>query len=333
MKPIPCLFVLLSVCAGGASAESSLTIFGRVDLSVRYLRNADQHQTQVANDGTTPSRLGFRGVEDIADGLLAGFHLESTVIPDTGSSAARFWNRRSTVSLYTRYGEIRLGRDVTPTWLPFVVSDVFSVAGIGDGSRTYKALGGADTRVFSDNLVQYLLPKNPWGIYGTIAAAPSEGLAGRRYTAFRLGYAGGPVDFSVAYGETSTATGLYKLAIAAGTYDAIFAKFYGVAQKSELLKAVNVHTVLGVAVPVPGLGGTFKASYARVDGQGDLDTADAEQYAVGFVYDLSKRTALYATASRIENKGAATFAIPGGPAGLAGGGSSTGYEAGVRHSF
>lgn len=185
----------MAAFTGVASAESSLTIFGRVDLSVRYLKNADQHQTQVANDGKTPSRLGFRGVEDIAEGLRGWFHLESSVVPDTGNIAAngKFWNRRSTVSLYTRYGELRLGRDVAPTWLPFVQGDVFSVAGVGDGSKN-KALGGADTRVFSDNLVQFVLPTNPWGVYGTIAAAPSEGLAGRRYAAVRLGFSGGPAD-------------------------------------------------------------------------------------------------------------------------------------------
>lgn len=345
MKLNPCLFALVAAFTGTASAESSLTIFGRLDMSVRYIKNADLHQTQVANDGTSPSRLGFRGVEDIADGLRGGFHLEASVVPDTGNIAAngKFWNRRSTVSLYTRYGELRLGRDVTPTWLPFVQGDVFSVAGVGDGSKTYRALGGADTRVFSDNLVQYVLPTNPWGVYGTIAAAPSEGLAGRRFAAFRLGYNSGPTDFSVAYGETSTATGIFKLAIASGSYDFAAAKVYAIAQTSELLNAKNLHAVLGVAVPVPGIGGTFKASYARVDGQGDLETADAEQYALGYVYDLSKRTALYTTASVLNNKGTANFAVGDitvasptntpTPVALPAGAKSRGAEAGIRHIF
>ena len=351
MKLNPCLFVLLAAFAGTASAESSLTIFGRVDLSVRYLKNADQQQTQVANDGNTSSRLGFRGVEDIADGLRGGFHLEASVSPDVGNIAAngKFWNRRATVSLYTRYGELRLGRDVAPTWLPYVQGDVFGVVGVGDGSKTYKALGavggvgGADTRVFVDNMVQYVLPTNPWGLYGNIAAAPSEGLAGRRYAAVRLGYATGPIDFSVAYGETSTALGLYKLAIASGSYDFTFAKLYAIAQQSEVATQRNVHAVLGATVPVPGIGGTFKVSYARVDGQLDLATADAEQLAVGYVYDLSKRTALYTTASMINNKGTANFTVgditvasPNNtavPLAQPAGAKSQGVEAGVRHIF
>jgi predicted porin len=339
------LFALLSVLAGAASAESSLTIFGRVDLSVRYLKYADAHQTQVAPDGNTTSRLGFRGIEDIADGLRAGFHLESSVVPDTGNFSAngKFWNRRSTVSLYTRYGELRLGRDVLLTWLPFVEGDVFGVSGVGDGSKTYRPLGRADTRVFSDNLISYLLPGNPWGIYGTISSAPSEGLAGRRYAGARLGYRKGAVDFSVAYSETSVETGTYKLAITSGSYDFKWAKIYAVAQKTELLKEANVHVDLGLAVPVPVIGGTVKVSYARVDGQGALETADAEQYALGYVYDLSKRTALYTTVSVINNKGTANFTVgditvasPTNTAvalPLPAGTKSQGAEAGVRHTF
>ncbi len=340
MKLNPCLFVLLAAFAGAASAESSLTLFGVVDVNLRYLKNADVHESQVGTDGISSSRIGFRGVEDIADGLRAGFHLESTVVPDTGNIAAngKFWQRRSTVSLYTRYGELRLGRDTVPTWLAYVDGDVYGTVGVGDGSKTYVALGNADTRLRADNLVAYFLPSNPWGIYGTIASAPAEGVNGKRYAGVRLGYRGGPVDFSAAYSETAATlanvTGTYKLAIVSGSFDMAFAKFYGVAQKTELLAASNVHVTLGVSVPVPGIGGTLKASYTKADGQGTLEANDAEQYVLGYIYDLSKRTAVYTTVSVIENKGAANFTV-GGIAGFTqpGGAKSQGVETGIRHSF
>ena len=62
---------------------------------------------------------------------------------------------------------------------------------------------------------------------------------------------------------------------------------------------------------------------------------DAHLLGAGYVYSLSKRTALYAHVARIDNKGAATFAIPGGVAvsgdpaapNFFGGRKSTGYEA------
>jgi len=336
MKLNHCLLVLLAAFAGAASAESSLTLFGVVDVNLRYLKNADAHESQVGTDGITSSRIGFRGVEDIADGLRAGFHLESSVVPDTGNinASGKFWHRRSTVSLYTRYGELRLGRDTVPTWLAYVDGDVYGTTGIGDGSKTYVALGGADTRLRSDNLVAYFLPSNPWGIYGTIASAPSESVAGRRYAGVRLGYRTGPIDASVAYSETSVATGTFKLAIVSGSYDMAFAKVYGVAQKTELLAASNVHVTLGVSVPVPGIGGTLKASYTKADGQGTLEVNDAEQYVLGYIYDLSKRTAIYTTVSVIDNKGTANFSV-GGVTGFTqpAGTKSQGVETGIRHSF
>ena len=64
-----------------------------------------------------PSRWGIRGTEDLGGGLYAGFWLESAVLPDTGAAQAAFWGRRSTVSLGSKdYGELRLGRDYTPTF-------------------------------------------------------------------------------------------------------------------------------------------------------------------------------------------------------------------------
>ena len=54
--------------------------------------------------------------------------------------------------------------------------------------------------------------------------------------------------------------------------------------------------------------------------------------AIGYVYNVSKRTALYGTYSIIKNDGIAQFAIPGG-SGSAQGDDSKGFEIGVRHSF
>jgi predicted porin len=67
-------------------------------------------------------------------------------------------------------------------------------------------------------------------------------------------------------------------------------------------------------------------------GATSIDANDATQVGLGYVYNLSRRSALYATYSRIGNEGNATFVIPGGPA-LIAGNTSTGYEAGFRHNF
>lgn len=63
-----------------------------------------------------------------------------------------------------------------------------------------------------------------------------------------------------------------------------------------------------------------------------IDANDASQFGIGAVYNFSKRTAAYAQASRLANDGRATFVIPGG-ATLSAGGTSSGWEAGLRHNF
>ena len=89
--------------------------------------------------------------------------------------------------------------------------------------------------------------------------------------------------------------------------------------------------LLGLTAPVGP--GTVRVSYNDVDLKNSGN--DAQKFAIGYVYDLSKRTAIYGTYAHVKNKGAAAFgAAPGGltfttPAGQ----NVNGYEFGVRHSF
>jgi len=88
--------------------------------------------------------------------------------------------------------------------------------------------------------------------------------------------------------------------------------------------------------------GTLAASWTAADSSGTVlgnakvDNVDADQFAIGYVYNLSKRTAMYATYSRIDNDDGARFTVSGRPAVPASqksGFSSDGYEFGVRHAF
>jgi predicted porin len=64
-----------------------------------------------------------------------------------------------------------------------------------------------------------------------------------------------------------------------------------------------------------------------------VDANDATQFGLGYVYNLSKRSAVYASLAQINNDGAARFVISDGAAGIVAGDSSRGYEAGLRHRF
>jgi len=81
-----------------------------------------------------------------------------------------------------------------------------------------------------------------------------------------------------------------------------------------------------------------KASWTQANLSGKvgttvIDANDASQWGLGYVYNMSKRTALYAAVAQISNDGAARFVISDGAAGIVAGGTSRGYEAGLRHRF
>jgi predicted porin len=99
-----------------------------------------------------------------------------------------------------------------------------------------------------------------------------------------------------------------------------------------------------VAASIPWGVGQLKFTAVRADQQGATaaqSANDATLIGAGYVHQLSKRTAVYAHASRIANKGGASFSVAGGPAvsGVAsaanyfGGQKSTAIESGIRHNF
>jgi len=356
---LPLLAVaVLATFGGSAFAQSSnssfgVNLFGTVDVNVRSVRNGSAgSQTQVGTDGLTSSRLGFRGVEDLGDGLKAIFWLEASIAPDTGTvNATRFWNRRSTVALSDpRFGEIRLGRDNTPLFTAYAVYDPFGTNGLGEivnntaGIGILSALGsGANTLTRSDNQVSYFLPGNLGGVYGQASIAPSEGTTGNKYWSGRLGWAGGALDIGAGYAQTTVALdNKFKQAQVGASYDFRVAKLSG-----QYIQGAFDSTAggdrkqkvwqLGVSVPVGS--GLIRADYIHGDmsggavGSGFGDADDASQIALGYVYNLSKRTAIYTTASTLRNKGASKLIVASAAAGIKGGENSTGYDVGLRHSF
>ena len=85
MKKSLLALAALTAFAGAASAQSSVTLFGIVDLAVTSVDNSSAGTVKsLSQDGINSSRLGFRGVEDLGGGLRAGFWLEGALGADTG---------------------------------------------------------------------------------------------------------------------------------------------------------------------------------------------------------------------------------------------------------
>lgn len=388
--------------AGAASAQSSVTLFGIVDAGISYFENENYagtsaSQTQLRNSGYNSSRIGFRGTEDLGGGLAASFWLEAALGNDDGTAGAgslstassQLFNRRSTVSLSGRFGEVRLGRDYVPTFWNDTVFDPFGTNGVGTnavstsggGTVLGQALGVANNSnyVRANNTVGYFLPANLGGFYGQFmyglperveydpgSATPANSATNPltfdgRYVGGRVGYANGPLDVAIAYGENVITRNFQgggraesKIGNLGASWDFGFMKLMGeynqvdvnsdvllVSGARPIIDASSKGYLIGATFPVgPGL---IRASYSYTDfdlGNNVTNDPEAQKFAIGYVHNLSKRTALYATAAYLKNKNtnvgiaqALSMTVGGPTAGLGNVEKSMGYDFGIRHSF
>lgn len=354
-RSLICLAVL-STLSGVASAQS-VTIFGIMDVGVRYVRQGNNDITRVDTSGASTSRFGFRGLEDLGGGMKAGFWLESGVNLDDGSAgatvdgSARFWNRRTTVSLIGNFGEIRLGRDFSPAYRVATGSDPFGDTGLGGISRVYStgSINGAAyfTHTRMDNSVTYFLPGSLGGVYGQASVAAGEGRSGNRLYGGLIGYKAGPLDVSAGYSQTRVISALdedVKNAAFAASYDFGVVKLAGTLSQLKYTTAKEDHATINAVVPFGP--GSLIGSYVHSVGKGGTYTADnrkniADLVAVGYRYDLSKRTTLYTNAVHIKNKGGYVYTVGGltapavAPVPATGNSvrKSQGFDVGIRHAF
>lgn len=346
--------------AGSACAQSGVTLAGIADAAVRHVSNQGRGSVNSLVSGSnSTSRLIIRGTEDLGGGLSAGFHLEHGLLLDSGNpaQATQFWDRRATVSVARQsLGEIRVGRDFVPSYVSWSRYDPFGYVGVASSSNVVSASPqgpirsaygtNPNTTVRSSNALQYLLPGGLGGLEGGLLLAAREGGTAangqHKVAGLRLGYVAGAINVSAAYTRSENdltaggGGGAFKDMALGGSYNFGVVRVSLAVRRFERADAKQTNLLLGASVPM-GIG-ELKASFNRADLSGRVGTTniaanDARQWGLGYVHHLSKRSALYGTVARITNRGTATYVIPGGPAGLAGGGRSTGAEFGLRHAF
>ncbi len=361
MKKSLLALAVLGAFAGTAAAQSSVTLYGTLDMAGTYVKNDGQSKRlSLATNGINSSQLGFRGVEDLGGGLKAGFNLLADLAGiDSGNVGGKFFGRRSTVSLFSGAGELRLGRDYTPTFWNQTIFDGFGTNGVGSSLNVRQAYAG--TR--QDNSIGYFLPSNLGGFYGQAMAGASEGGTSgdrqARYIGGRVGFAAGPFDIAGSYSQErfgclaicpniGATTGIGQAnAVASGdkqktwnvggSYDFGFGKLMAYYDHESLPNATE--KMASVSANFPFGQSEVRVGYDRSklnrDGAGSFDST-VDQIKATYQYNLSKRTAMYATVSRLDNKDATRLSIIGGTSsGTAptAGGNSKGFQLGVRHFF
>lgn len=134
MKKSLLAIALLGAYVGGASAASSVTLWGRLDtqydIKTTKTTNTSTNavgtligptalgsvttktNSRVRQSDSAESRIGIRVVEDLGNGMSAFVRLEGSMTSDVGSSIG--FNRESVVGLKGNFGSFYFGRSVAP---------------------------------------------------------------------------------------------------------------------------------------------------------------------------------------------------------------------------
>jgi len=357
------VLALAAIAASSAAfAQSSVTLYGVVDMSVESVKGntAGKSTTfnRVSSDNLATSRIGFKGVEDLGGGLKAKFQLESGLKTDTGAfgDTGRAFNRAAWVGISSaEAGELRIGRQ--DSLIGAQIADTIGAQAY-DASVVAGTSGGVTFRRI-DNALTYIAPTFVPGLtlsaqYSTAvdsvtagnnnAEATSGSAIGRGF-GFAANFVQGPLAAGLSYIQVNTLAngnnenvGLY----AYGAYDLGVAKltaFYN-DDTNDGNRAVNGHRLYGFQAAVPVAAGlTVTGGYAyahNVTSAGTFDAKGTKHDNAGIItlkaqYDLSKRTAVYALFTEVQNSDNARLGLAS--VATINDKSARGLAVGVRHAF
>lgn len=324
-KSLIALSVLAAV-AGTAQAQSSVTVYGVLDMAIQNENNGQYSKgkgsiTSLDSGVQSGSRLGFKGSEDLGNGLKANFKLEMGIQADTGASAqgpyqqnGLTFGRAAWVGLSGDFGAIQLGRQNKPMFDAVDSIDPFGTGIIGGSATDSTSATGLGNLFFatnprSSNTANYTT-NNLSGFTGSLAYTFGEqaGDIGKgRGIGVSGSYAAGPLLATVAYHTEDVAaatkpTNAVKHIFVGATYDFAVVKAalaYGKVKSDDDSVAYKLWN-LGATIPVSAAGSVI-AGVTRVTNDVVSTDRNSTQLALGYTHSLSKRTNVYTSFSRIAN--------------------------------
>ncbi len=327
MKKTLLAAALLAGFAGAAHAQSSVTLYGIVDVGIGGDSNGGNGITGGDGDSQygmlsgvqSGSRWGLRGSEDLGNGLRANFQLESGFDVTNGRSlqGSRLFGRQAWAGLSGAWGEVRAGRQVTVAADYFAFTDPFGT-GFGAAGAQNTFSSNATNRV--DNTIAYFSPSfsgfqagvgYSFNQTGGVAHSDDQ----NNLVSVGLKYANGPLAAALTYDRAILGEDTlwhadtdghdpYSVQLG-GSWDFNVVKAYAAASYTKhgyvtdatfVAPGENIKSYLvGLSAPV-GAGSLF-GSWQHSNYSGDVGPNGDDKrniYSVGYTYNMSKRTNLYA---------------------------------------
>jgi predicted porin len=320
MKINQIALALIGLAASAAQAQSSVTVYGLLDLGASRINRGTSflNGLPVGLTGSpgvwnlrpnSSNRIGFRGTEDLGDGLRANFSIEHRLDPSVGleqSGQNGFWRGHSWVGLSsTRWGEVRLGRQQNAALFVAIRGDPwnwdYNVASVQVINRA------GNPATYTANMVTYNTPSFGGVVvkaeYGFKENGPTDTTGNpNRTVGANVQYTRGPLYLGVGFNDIRIENSAAKNRYAVATMNYDFGIATGLLQytqaKNNSTETSKSFTV-GARVPVGQ--GQIKAVVSRYNPAGVNN--DTTKVGLGYDYFLSKRT------------------------------RTTGFETGVRHIF
>ena len=320
-----------------AMAQSSVTLYGRVNTTVEHQKTGGNGVTGLYNNA---SRWGIRGTEDLGGGLKAGFALESGFASDTGVADKTFFGRQSEVNLSSNFGMLRLGNFISESY--YATADYISMHNHDTGSSAdmlYSYL------MRDTNKLAYRLPAFG-GFTAEGAISMHEGVAYSNAYDVALNYGAGPLGLGLGYTKNQGATGVFGnagmrdaqqvgLRASYTTGPVTLGAYYQYVTSDSidgLTPDAKRHAIRLAAMYTMGAS-EFHANFGRAEklklsGAGNAAGTAANQWTLGYNYNLSKRTKVYGYYTKLDN-GANISYLPQGVKGE----DFSSIAVGVRHNF
>lgn len=306
--------VLAGSVAGGAQAES-VDVYGLVGLYVGSIkRSGEADSTQgVFGGGLKTSFFGFKGQEDLGNGLKAVFSLESFFRPNTGDqgriASDPFFSRNAWLGIEGEFGRVSIGRQTNPTYAvmtqlsPFGSSVVFSPLTVQSFVPAYGRNIQGDS--VWNNAVKYATPKLG-GFQGSAlyarndtGSAPAKTNAGLHGT-YRSGKLMAAVSLQRAQiNGTTPLADTQRAWLAGATYDFEVVKLYGTTVHTDIDGGTSTRLYdLGASMPVSKAGTLLlESATTRIEPDSGATTRRTTT-SFGYDHRLSKRTDVFAIYSR-----------------------------------
>jgi predicted porin len=345
-------------CGAAAQAQSSVTIYGIVDAGMEYIAHQKTAQGtsaslwQLGSGNRMNSRLGFRGSEDLGDGLRAIFALEDGIDMGTGATqqsggnkTARLFGRQSFVGLESdRLGSVMVGRQMTPMYRFSLALDPLNYSSYGFAAQDSQFVGRAD------KAVEYLKKAGPVEFNAMVSfgydalnagnvslPVPDNFRVGKQYD-LAARYLQGPVNLTVSFERRQ------GLAIATGAKDESRYLAGGTCKIGKATLYGGYELLLNGLTPTQTQAMVYGGTRYRITPAIDLSAAayyhayreiDGHALSLGLNADywFSRRTAVYTDVTQVLNEGKAALGVSGTASPAVPGVNQLGVAIGILHTF